>query len=301
MLRNVDLNLLQVLYVLLEEKSVSKAAQRCHLSQPAMSHALGRIRDLLRDPILVRSGRNMVLTPQAENLRKPLQKFLADAEALVTPQQPFNPKTAQHHFIVSADDYTAALIAGAVMPHLEASGPGITVEVRHLKQRAPITELAEGFEDCAIRVDPVVAPGIYQKKMLREGFICLLREGHPLEGRKLTKAAYLSLPHILVSPYGGTTGVVDQALDPLGDQRKVKVVVPSFALAPLLVASHDWVATVPKRLGLLWARYLPIRSYEPPLALPSFDVSLVWHERTHKSLAHKWFRDLLITQLAGLD
>jgi DNA-binding transcriptional LysR family regulator len=292
----IDLNLLVALDALLAEGSVTRAAERVGLTQPAMSHALNRLRKLLDDPILVRTPRGMLPTPRAEELVAPIRRALGEIERALHHRPDFDPATATRTFTLSAVDFGEFLILPPLLARLRAEAPGVDLVVQALRLEEVLEQLEAGDVDLGIGVSlPPDLPRAYRQKLFDERFVCLVREGHPEVGDgPLSLEKFVSLSHALISPRGRKGGYVDRALEAIGLSRHVALMVPHFLVAPHVVAQSDLVLTLPARVGRAFADILPLRAIEPPLELASFTVTQFWHERQQKDPAHAWFRGLLV-------
>lgn len=292
----VDLNLLVALRALLVERHVTRAARSIGLSQPAMSHALARLREVLGDPLLVRTRTGMQPTPRAEALAEPLARVLEDVARVLSPEAAFEPARSKRCFRIVADDYTGLVLLPAILSRVWAEAPGIDVRVRSAPSRG-IEELSLGRADFAVvpaRAES--APrGIFVQKLLHEDFVCVVRADHPHVKKKLSLADYLALPHALISPRGEGGSVVETRLAKLGRSRRVAVEIPHFLVAPHLVRQSDLVLVLGARVASIMAEPLGLRVLAPPreLELRGFDVSLLWHERHRADPAHVWFRRVI--------
>ena len=297
----VDLNLLVALDALLTERSVTRAAHRLGLSQPAASHALARLRDLLGDPVLVRSGARLVATPRAEALASPVRAILDDVRRTLAPEG-FEPASSRRAFTLGCADYGELVIVPQLLRRLSREAPGIDLVVRPAPDD-PSAALASGSVDVAVGVSLVRAPAgsVRRRRLFDDGFACLVRGDHPEVGNSLTLARFLALGHAFIAPRGTRGGVVDDALARRGLTRRVVAMVPSFAATPAIVAGTDLVVTLPARLGALLAEPFGLRALSPPLPLPRFTVSALWHERTHRDPAAEWFRGVLAEVARSLD
>lgn len=289
----MDLNLLVALDALLAERSVTRAGQRVGLTQSAMSRALARLRDSLDDALLVRAGRDLVLTPRASALQQPLREALRQLETAVRPAPAFDPATAKRTFHISTADYGMAVAIPPLLARLQHCAPGIDLVV-HPQHETFDAALAAGTFDVVMVPKRASSPGIVWTPLFSEHFSCVVREGHLVIGKKLTLKALCAVPHVFVSPGGGAHGVVDEALAKRGLQRRIALRVPSFLIAPLVVAQSDAIAMLPTRLAQQLARHLPIRVLPAPLSLPGFTVALGWHERMRDDPAHTWLRRLIV-------
>lgn len=294
----IDLNLLVALQALLTERHVTRAAARMGLTQPAMSHALARLRETLGDPLLVRTKTGLQLTPRAVALVEPLARVLAGAGELLAPPQGFDPKTSTRRFRIATSDYMEIVLMPALLELLGREAPGLDVVlVRHAGKG--VDQIEDGTADLIMippdRLDRRSA-AIFAQRILAEKFVCVVRVDHPRiakSAKALTLDRYVELPHVLVSPSGGGAGIVDDALAKVGKTRRVAVVVPHFLVAPFLVERTDLVLTLAARIARSLAPAVNLRSLAPPpeLDLPGFEIRLLWHERDHADPAHTWLRE----------
>lgn len=295
----IDPGLLPVLDVLLQERNVSRAAQRLGRTQPAISHALARLREQLGDPLLVRVGQRFALTPRAEALREPLRALLAELTALLRPPPAFDPATAQRAFRLIATDYIAAVVLPPLIERLRSAAPGVDLVLR-----PPSADYAallrDGEADLGFTVARPDEAGIRARKLFSDRFVCVLRSDHPV-GARLDLAAYLRLPHALVAPLGNPGNFVDSALAELGHgRRRIALTVPHFFLAPALVAASDLVITLPDRVARLVSREHALRVVPLPIRMAAFEVSLAWHERVHHDPGSAWLRAEIIAALRSV-
>lgn len=287
----VDLNLLIALRALLRERSVTRAARGLRLSQPAMSNTLTRLRRLLGDPLLVRSGGQMSLTPRADALRAPLEEIIERISGLLTAGTPFAPEEAREVFRVAATDYVEMVLLPRMAAAVQRAAPRCALDVRPIAgESSPVPALGAGELDLALGVFFDLPPGFYREELLRERLVCVLRRGHPALHEEFTVERFAALPHLLVAPRRNEPGVIDRALASRGLTRHIALYVPHFLVAPQIVAESDLVVTLPERAAQHFATFLPLEICEPPLPALRFPVSMVWHERTHQSPAHRWLR-----------
>jgi DNA-binding transcriptional LysR family regulator len=300
----VDLNLLVALRALLTERSVTAAAQRLGLSQPATSHALSRLRDLFADPLLVRVGRGLVLSPRAEALRGQVDRALDEVSSLLATPPTFDPKTSTRTFSIATSDYGQFVLLPPLLARLAKEAPGVDLWIRDMSS-AP---MEEWFQDGG--VDVGVAPvraaarrarGLRVERLFSEGFVCLVRKGHPKVKKGLTVSDFAELPHAFVAPRGTRGGVVDEALKKRGKARRIALAVPHFLVAPHAVARSDLIVTLAERVARFFAEHLPLRVLPPPLPLPTFAVSLIWHERVGSDPGHAWLRGQIAAVAAELE
>lgn len=295
-LASVDLNLLVALQALLSERNVTRAASRLALSPSATSHALGRLRALYGDPLLVRSGRRMDLTPRALALLPQLERGLGDLAGTLTGEPAFTPATARRTFTVSMADYSQAISLGGVLRHLQRHAPGVTLSVVSYPNSLEL--LNAGTVDLALLPNfATPPPGFSAHKLLDDGFVSVVRRDHPripARRRQLPLATFLALDHLVVSPAGSSGSIVDSELERRGLSRRVASRVSSFLVVPLLISQSDLISTGPERLLRRMQTHFRIRLLEPPMTIPRFDLHLVWHTRRDHDPAHAWLRGTLV-------
>src|SRR5258708_2914879 len=268
-LANFNLNLLLALDGLLSQRSVTAAAKRVRVTPSAMSHSLSELRHLLGDPLLVRSGRGMVLTPRAEALVGPLHTLLMDVERLLRGGATFDPATAARHFVMAAPDFLATLLLPPLLDAAAREAPGTSLEIVPSARRGNAWLLETGDVDLALGAIVDRAPGIRRMDLCTEGFACAARKGHPNIDGVLDLDSYVKTPHLLIT-LGDDTGPtwIDQALAKLVKKRRVAARVRYFMAAPLIVARSDLLLTSPTSLLRCFPDLLPPPSLLPPYTLP---------------------------------
>ena len=292
-IRNVDLNLLVALDALLAERSVSRAAVRLHLSQPAASALLARLRELFGDPLLLRSARGMLPTPRALELLGPVRQVLDAIETIVQPRAAFDAARAVCTFTLSASDYVEYALLPTLADYLEHKAPGVRLEVRPLDLQSVAKQMESGDVDLCITGLQNAMPGLHVRPLYTERMVSVVRRDHPGAGARLTLDKFCSLEHIRVSvPGSGFSARIDAALAALGRKRHVRLAVPHFLMVPEIVARSDMISALPERLARGYAKKL--RIFEPPLDLESFSVGEIWHDRTERDPAQQWLRDVLL-------
>ena len=290
-LRGADLNLLVVFDALMAEHSVSRAARRIGLSQPATSNALGRLRDLFDDRLFVRRGSEMVPTPRAEEIAGHVRAGLAHLDSALGPQRGFYPATAARELVIATADYASLVILPDLMRRIQAEAPGIDIKVIPYGPRVPFEALAHGEVDLVVGAPRNVPAGLAVGDLFEDRFTCLVRNDHPRVGRRLTLARYVELDHLLIAPLGGKRGFVDRALEAMDRRRRIALRVPDFLLAPFIVAATDLVVTLPTRVAAVLGEPLGLRRLNPPVEIPSFSYALIWDERRQDDPALAWLRD----------
>lgn len=298
-IRALDLNLLKALDALLDERSVTRAANRLSLTQPAVSGMLNRLRESFDDPLFVRAQRGIVPTLRAEQLAMPVKQLLANIEGMLQPQN-FDPLTASMTIRIASTDYALRAAAVPFLSALRVQAPNIRVSVQPVDHQKLQNQLDLGEIDLALVTPEAVTPGLHAIALFDESYVCVMRSEHPdAMNSELSLDQFCALDHVLVSPAGGGFhGVTDEALEKLGRSRRVTVSVASFLVLPEILMCSDLIAVVPRRLAV---HQVGLRSLEPPVEIPGFRKTLVWHERTHSDAGHRWVRSLIVETIRALD
>jgi DNA-binding transcriptional LysR family regulator len=293
---SLDLSLLPPLLLLVEERSVTRAARRARRTQSAMSHTLGRLRALLADPILVRAGRHMEPTPRAAALLEPLGRLLVEMHRVLGEGGTFDPRSSTRLFQVLAPDVLAPLVP-ALIARLAASAPHVRLELRTSDTRDVAGELDAGRADLALSPLLSEAPSLMARRLGALGWCIVMRRDHPAARGRFTALKWSAYPHVVVRTGSDAPSLVGRALEQAGISRRVGLVVPSFLAALHAVAQTDLLLAAPRELAQPLARQFGLKLGEPPIALPRVPVGALWHERMHADAAHRWFRGLVVEVL----
>jgi DNA-binding transcriptional LysR family regulator len=286
----IDLNLLVALAALIETRNVTRAARRLRVTQSTMSHTLARLRALLDDPVLVRTGRAMVLTPRAEALAGPLRRTLAEITHLLQAEPGFEPATSTRRFSVVCLDALAAFVPD-LLARMRVEAPGVGLDLRIPERFEVAHALQSGENDLALSPPQSYTSGLMQRALGTVHWQVFGRAGHPaLRGPRLTRKAWLAYPHVVVRV--GTTGrgYVADAMTAAGLERTVGLMAPGFMLALQAVARSDLLLTAPAEPMAPLAATLGLVGRKPPIAIPDVPVMLYWPERVHGEPGHRWFR-----------
>ncbi|MFJ6216035.1 LysR family transcriptional regulator [Streptomyces sp. NPDC092296] len=290
---DLDLNLLRVFDALLRDASVTAASERLHLSIPATSRALGRLRRAMNDPILVRAGRGMVPTPFALRAAPRVRSLLDEASALISADRELLPAELERTFTIRINDGVAATLAAEVAEAVAGTAPGVTL--RFVSEGSESTEdLRDGTADLDIGVGEVGAPDIRTAGLYRERMVGIVRADSPLgRHRRPTLTQLSEHAHVSASRRGRARGPLDDALEAQGLQRRVAAVVPSFAVAALVVSTSPYVGLVPQRLAEQHSGSLGLRWFPIPAELPELAVRMLWHVRLDADPAQHWLRQTI--------
>ena len=293
-----DFGLLLSLDALLQESSVTGAARRVGLSTPAMSHALARIRERLGDPILVRSGRGMLLTPRALALKRQVHDVVTEARRALSPERPFVASELSRTFVVHASDYVLTILGAAVDRILREDAPKVCVRFVPNAPDDPALLRDQG-SDLAVGIYGDLPQEMRSRPLLTDRFVCVVRRGHPATKRRFTLEQFVGIPHIQVAPRGKPGGYIDDVLQERGRSRVVARAVPYFITALQLAAETDYVLTISERIAKRFAEPLSLTLLEPPVKLRPYALSLVWHPRMDGDHGHRFLRDVFLRAATG--
>jgi len=287
-----DLNLLKAFDALYAERHVTHAGQRIGLSQSAMSGALTRLRELFKDELFVRSPTGMQPTPRADDLAGPVSAALRLVQEVLQANA-FDPGAAHHTVTIAMTDYAAFVLLPPLLARLAVEAPRLDVRVRGIFGRDEALDLLDSGEaNLAIGFPVEASARILVRPLLHEDFACIARHGHPAFAEGAGLEAFAAAPHLLVSPEGDRTGLVDHKLAALGLERRIVLSLPQFLVAPFVVADTDLVATLASRVARRFAAAsLGIAVHEPPITLPSWPLAMMWHRRVDDHPATIWLRD----------
>ena len=291
---SLDLNLLRVFDALMETGSVAEAAVRLHLSAPATSRALSRLRRAMNDPILVRAGRGLLPTPFAQHCASTVKALLEAADGLRADPAHSDPSAWQRTFSIRLNDALTPVLAPRLTRRIAGEAPG--VRLRFVRQDSKESEpLRDGSIDLDVGVADPPPPDIHTSTLFTADFVAVVAAG-----TELGRAAHLSVddicrhPHISASRRGLARGPLDDALAQIGRSRHVAAVVPSYAVGALMALEGDVICLVPRVTAAhLIERGVPLRAHEVPFDLPTADVELRWHRRVNDDPASRWLRDCL--------
>jgi LysR family transcriptional regulator, nod-box dependent transcriptional activator len=299
-LNKFDLNLLIALDALLQEKNVTRAAERVYVSQPAMSAALQKLRDYFNDALLVRAGRELCLTPRGLSLVEPVREALLHVQATLGTQPTFDPATVRRGFSVIVRDHIVPRLMPVVLRRLLAEAPHVTCAVEELSQTS-LSRLEYGDSDLAVMLDNPQLFGlqgfpewlrIVELRTVR--WVCVVCRDHPYIREELTPELYASMPHMVSKPQGPGVSLLEIMRRYSRMNLDVRVTTQSPFELPFIVPGTPLIATVPENVANRLAPLLPIRTFAPPHEIPDSREILIWHKRNESDPGHAWLRDLFI-------
>lgn len=293
MAKHVNLNLMRSLQVLLEERHVSHAAEKLHITQSAASRHLSQLRQLFDDPLLVRDGNALVPTPKALHLQAKLENWFLGLEDLLF-EEAFDPKRWQEEFILSSSDYVAQYILPYIIDVFALQAPSTTLSYR-LWNPQLLDELASSDIHLASSMSQEKPEGLCSEQIGEDFPVCIMGAQHPLASKdQLSVEDLLQYGHIKVIGGGDKDSYVDTALNKLGHQRRVVLNVPFFYAATPPLCKHDLLMITPEHIARNFARQFPL-VYKPlPIETPCYRYWLIWHERYDQTPSHQWARAVVL-------
>lgn len=292
-----DLNLLPVFLTLMEERNVTRAAQRLGMTQPALSNALARLRDLLQDPLFIRERYGMQPTEKAEALAPEIAAALARLDEQVLGQQRFDPMRTDRLFTLALSSYVEFVLVPGIVARLRERAPGI--RLRLVPFGADLSETGVVSGTTALVLGRISEPpdNLVVQPLMEDGLACVVRADHPCAGKRFSKQQYEQLQHVSVLPAGRLRAGLFQMLQRQGLKREVAVSVTHFLAVPELIASTDYCATLPQLICQYLSRDPRLKVLPTPVDLGTFPVEMAWHVRYRHDPAHQWLRDL-VTEVA---
>lgn len=296
-----DLNLLPVLLVMMEERNVTRAAERLGITQPALSNALNRLRETLNDPLFIRERYGMRPTPKAEQLAQVVGAALSSIDKVILGQQDFDPLNATRLFTLAPNSYVEFIMMPAIVARLRSCAPGIRLRLTPFGNDVTETGVISGNTDMVL--GRIVEPpdNLVVQHLMNEGLACVIRADHPLVGENLSAEQYEQLKHVNVLPPGRMRAGLYQALEQRGLRRQVAVSVTHFLAVPEMIAVTDYCATLPRLICQHLSRDQRLRIVPAPVDLGTFPVEMGWHARYRDDPAHRWFRTLITETAQSLS
>lgn len=291
-LNRLDLNLLHVFDTIYREGSLTRAAKALHLTQPAISHSLARLRDHFNDPLFTRQGNQMVPTPLARRFLESMRPGLNQIQSAVNQFHAFDPASQRKTYALGLRDVLESTFLPQLIAKL-APYPDMEVQSQRVARRDMETQLAAGKLDFAIDVLLPVSNQTSHELLRQDRLVVLTRKGHPVISRGLDMASYLEARHILVSSRAEGPGIEDFELSRHGAQRNIRLRCQHYYAACRVVESSDLLLTMPETYARIIAQNTDIEVLAPPVEMPSIDVHLYWHKAYEQEPALVWFRDLL--------
>lgn len=294
-----DLNLVRAFVAIYETRSVSQAAERLDLTQPTLSHALARLRDLYGDRLFSRGPNGLVPSAIAERLFEQLSLALSTIEGTLEAQHGFEPQSSTRRFRIATSDIGALFFVPPLLRRFQSVAPRLQVEFVNLSETV-MEDLSTGALDLALGNLPDLHEHTREALLFTERYVCLVSADHPMAHAELELSDFIHARHVMVSaPLSGHT-LIEGALAQKGVRRNVAAIVPQFSVLPSLVEGSDLIVVLPERVAKLFATQRKLRVVEIPVALSPFEVRLHWQARSENSPAHRWLRNEVLETLSKL-
>ena len=292
-IRSLDLNLLVVFDAMLEHQNVTKAGDSIKLSQPAMSAAVSRLRELFEDPLFVRTRQGMAPTPKAQALSPSVRQVVQTIRGDILQSKEFNPLLSDRTFTLVTPDIAEVNFLPRLISELAKKSPHINLRTLAMPREAAAQSLESATAEMAIGYFPDLhKAGFFQQKLITNSHVCLVRMNHPTIGSKITSAQFLQAAHAVVKP-DGREHLFERFLQGKGIKRRVVVELSHFMSLLPIIETSNLLATVPKDLAEFFVQHGNVRYIPTPMKSPVIDVHLFWHQRFHKEPAHIWLRQVI--------
>lgn len=295
-----DLNLLPMFLALMEERSVTRAANRLGITQPALSNSLNRLRDMLKDPLFIRERYGIRPTQLAEEIAPTIEAALAQLDELIVHQQDFEPASAERLFLMAPNSYVELVLMPPLVARLRELAPGIKLQLTPFGNDLADTGVSSGTT--AMVLGRIIDPpdNLVVQHLMDDGLACVVRRDHPDVGDSLSRDLYESLKHVNVLPPGRIRAGVFQALGQQNLKREVAVSVTHFLAVPEMIAVTDYCATLPRLICRSLERDPRLKVIPAPVDLGTFPVEMAWHVRYRHDPAHRWLRSLVSDLAKGV-
>jgi DNA-binding transcriptional LysR family regulator len=300
-LRDIDLNLLVVFNQMLLDRRVSTAADKLGVTQPAISNALKRLRLLLKDELFLRTSQGMEPTPYALHLAEPVAYALNALQSALNQRDRFDPQTSERTFTLAVTDIGEMYFMPPLMDALAKRAPNIRISTLRNTTGNLKEDMASGTVDLAVGLLPHLQSGFFQRRLFQQRYVCMFRRGHPTAQNPMTLENFCVMEHVGVVAAHTGHGEVDSALDRMGIQRRMRLVVPHFIAVGHILQSTDLIATVPERFAVRCEGPFGLVSSPHPANLPEIAINLFWHAKYNRDPANLWLRQLMVELFADND
>lgn len=290
----LDLNLLVIFETMLRLQNVSRAAEALGMSQPALSFALNKLREVFGDTLFIRGSRGMQPTPRAQQLAGPLRSVLNVIRVDLLQKPVFDPKTARRTFTFNMSDIGEMIFLPTVLKRVTAVAPDVSIKTVFMSPRLLEEALQSGDVDLIMGYFPgLVGAAIYQQRLCTRDFVCIMRRDHPTIGDRVSLKQFLEARHVVVQPEGRSHEQFERELEQQGLTRQVVLSVPHYIALPTIIAESNLIATVPYAVGSSFAKLAKIKVLRPPINVPTVELKQYWHARFQHDPANIWIRNLI--------
>lgn len=291
-LSEVDVNLLVLFDLLYQEQNTQRVALRLGITQPAVSHALKRLRRMLDDELFERTSSGLRPTPLATRLHPPVAQALVQLQTALNRPDDFDPATSERTFNLAMTDIGEIIFLPRLLEHLARKAPGIRLSTLRSHEQDLKREMENGRIDLAVGLIPQLGAGFYQQGLFVQRYVCLMRKDHPLAASDFGVEEFMAATHAVVVARGTGHGIVEEQLARAGIQRPVRLELPHFAAVPYIISGSDLVVTVTDKLAEATRERFGLEVREHPQPFPEIPINLFWHRRYHQDAGNRWLRAL---------
>lgn len=292
-LQDIDMNLLVVFQLLYRERKTQTVAEQLGLTQPAVSHALRRLRRLLDDELFERTARGLKPTPYADRIAEPVVYALSTLQESLNVRDLFDPATSNRTFNISMTDIGEIYFLPKLMLKLAEVAPGISLSTLGDTSLNLKEEMEAGTVDLAVGLLPQLGAGYFQRRLFDQSYVSLMRKGHPLASGNYTTEQFITAKHAVVVAAGTGHGQVEELLAKSGIPRFVQLRLPHFVAVPYIVSSTDLIVTVTDKLAEATMERFDLVMRPHPISLPKVQINMFWHRRFHQDAGNQWMRSLI--------
>ena len=288
-----DLNLLRIFDAVMREGNITAAGARLGITQPAMSHAVRRLRQLCNDPMFVRTTDGMKPTAYAQLLAAPVGQAIGTIRSALEINVKFDPATSTRTFSLLMTDSAGATFLPRLIPHLNSIAPGVKVNSLQMTREKYREALEAGVAELAIGQLPEIQRKFYQQHLFDEPLVCLMRKDHPAIGRTLSMQQFMAAEQICVSAPAQVDGMIKRALGKRAARRRIALHVPYYLVIPMILVKSDLIAVMPKGISDEFTCILGLKALPLPFKVVPIHVRQFWHERSHHDPGHRWLRGII--------
>lgn len=296
--KDIDLNLLVVFQEVFQERQISSVARKLNLSQPAVSNALARLRKTLNDELFVRTSQGMQPTPLAQQLADPIVAALANISKALNQQDAFDASSSQRQFTIAMTDVGEMYFMPILVEQCRRIAPQVQIATVRANSVDLMAEMETGRIDLTLGAFDQVSEALYHRRLFRQDYVCMYRQGHPILKDGVSTKDFLSAEHLIVSTRENPYDKINQSLEKVGISASNSFTVPHFSSVPYIVSSTNLVVIVPQKLAASAAEPFQLSFSKPPIKLPTLQTNIFWHRRFAQDEGNQWLRNLLVTLFA---
>jgi DNA-binding transcriptional LysR family regulator len=297
--KDIDLNLLVVFHEIFQERHISTVAKKLHLSQPAISNALARLRLSFNDELFVRTSKGMQPTPTAYQLADPIAEALNKITRALNQHDTFDVESSQRHFTIAMTDVGEMYFMPQLISYCAKHAPQIKIKSMRAHSVNLLSEMEMGRIDLAVGAFDSLSGTLFQRRLFKQNYVTMFRRGHRTMKEGMTSKQFLSAKHLIVSSQESPYDKINQSLEKIGITASAHFIVPHFSSAPYIISSTDLVVTVPEKLAISAKQAFDLEYIKPPLRLPNLQTNVFWHRRFAQDEGNVWLRDTLVNLFAS--